>query len=188
MLALEPRVYDEHPLQVDSQGPTGGRKKEAKHKCDQTSALPMLPVDPKKLRSRNCNFFLRLVEYDRNPIARQADRFGELMKTLIVGTGALGGVIGAHLLAAGASVSLATRSATAAEEIKASGLRVTGLGRNLTTEAGDVARLDEYSVPGTFDLIILATKAQDAIDVASSLVRLIAPGGTLLPIQNGEYR
>ena len=70
------------------------------------------------------------------------------MKTLIVGTGALGGVIVAHLLAAGASVSLATRSATAAEEIKASGLRVTGLGGNLTTEAGDVARLGEYSVPG----------------------------------------
>jgi 2-dehydropantoate 2-reductase len=107
------------------------------------------------------------------------------MKALIVGTGALGGVIGAHLLAAGASVSLATRSATAAEEIKGSGLRVTGLGGNLTTEAGDVARLGEYSVPGTFDLIILATKAKDAIDLASSLVRLIAPGGTLLPIQNG---
>jgi 2-dehydropantoate 2-reductase len=107
------------------------------------------------------------------------------MKTLIVGTGALGGVIGAHLLAVGASVSLATRSATAAEEIKASGLRVTGLGGNLTTEAGDVGRLAEYSVPGTFDLIILATKAQDAIEVAPSLVRLLVPGARLLPIQNG---
>jgi len=40
------------------------------------------------------------------------------MKTLVVGTGALGGIIGAHLLAAGASVSLATRRASAAEEIK----------------------------------------------------------------------
>jgi len=107
------------------------------------------------------------------------------MKTLIVGAGALGGIIGARLLAAGGAVSLATRNAKAAEEIKASGLRVTGVGGNLTTEAGDVARLAEYSVPGTFDLIILATKAQDAIDVAPSLVRLLAPGGTLLPIQNG---
>jgi 2-dehydropantoate 2-reductase len=51
--------------------------------------------------------------------------------------------------------------------------------------AGDVARLADYSVPGTFDLIILATKAQDAVDVAPSLVRLLAPKGTLLPIQNG---
>ena len=107
------------------------------------------------------------------------------MKTPIVGTGALGGVIGAHLLAAGASVSLATRSATAAEEIKAFGLRVTGIGGDLSAEAEEVASLAEYSVPGTFDLIILATKAQDAIDAAPSLVRLLAPGGTLLPIQNG---
>src|ERR1700722_17609065 len=107
------------------------------------------------------------------------------MKTLIVGAGALGGIIGARLLAAGGDVSLATRNAKAAEEIKASGLRVTGVGGDLSTEAGDVARLADYSVPGTFDLIILATKAQDAIDAAPSLVRLLAPGGTLLPIQNG---
>jgi 2-dehydropantoate 2-reductase len=32
----------------------------------------------------------------------------------------------------------------------------------------------------------LATKAQDAIDVAPSVVRLLAPGGTLLPLQNGR--
>src|ERR1700728_3497508 len=107
------------------------------------------------------------------------------MKTLIVGTGALGGIMGARLLAVGASVSLATRSGTAAEEIKASGLRVTGIGGDLYTAAGEVTSLAEYSVPGTFDLIVLATKAQDAIDVAPSLVRLLAPGGTLLPIQNG---
>jgi 2-dehydropantoate 2-reductase len=107
------------------------------------------------------------------------------MKTLIVGTGALGGIIGARLLAAGASVSLATRNATSAEEIKASGLRVTGIGGDSSTEVGEVAPLAEYSVPGTLDLIVLATKAQDAIDVAPSLMRLLAPGGILLPIQNG---
>jgi 2-dehydropantoate 2-reductase len=107
------------------------------------------------------------------------------MKTLIVGAGALGGVIGARLLAAGASVSLATRNAKSAEELKASGLRVTGNGRDLSIKAGEVAPLAEYSVSGSFDLIILATKARGAIDVAPSLVRLVAPGGTLLPIQNG---
>src|SRR5580692_12332139 len=107
------------------------------------------------------------------------------MKTLIVGAGALGGIIGARLLAAGASVSLATRNSTSAEEIKASGLHVTGSEGDLSIEAREVAPLAEYSVPGTFDLIVLATKAQDALDVAPSLVRSLAPGGTLLPIQNG---
>ena len=107
------------------------------------------------------------------------------MRTLVVGAGALGGIIAARLLAAGASVSLATRNATSAEEIKASGLRVTGIGGDFSTEVGEVAPLAEYSVPGTLDLIVLATKAQDAIDVAPSLMRLLAPGGILLPIQNG---
>jgi 2-dehydropantoate 2-reductase len=55
----------------------------------------------------------------------------------------------------------------------------------LFIEAGEVAPLAEYSVPEAFDLIVLATKAQDAIDVAPSLMPLLAPGGTLLPIQNG---
>jgi 2-dehydropantoate 2-reductase len=107
------------------------------------------------------------------------------MKTLVVGAGALGGIIGARLLAAGPYVSLATRNATAAEEIKASGLRVIGIGGELSIEAGEVAPLAEYSFPRTFDLIVLATKAQDAIDAAPSLVQLLAPRGTLLPIQNG---
>jgi|SRR5580658_10455736 2-dehydropantoate 2-reductase len=109
------------------------------------------------------------------------------MKTLIVGAGALGGIMGARLLAVGTSVSLATRSATAAEEIKASGLRVTGIGGDLSIEIREVAPLAEYFIPGAFDLIVLATKAQDAIDVAPNLVRLLAPGGTLLPIRTGEY-
>jgi D-arabinose 1-dehydrogenase-like Zn-dependent alcohol dehydrogenase len=92
------------------------------------------------------------------------------MKTLVVGAGALGGIIGARLLAVGASVSLATRNATSAEEIKASGLRVTGIGGDLSIETGEVAPLADYSVSGSFDLIVLATNAQDAIDVAPSLV------------------
>jgi 2-dehydropantoate 2-reductase len=69
------------------------------------------------------------------------------MKTLIVGAGALGGIIGARLLAVDASVSLATRNATSAEEIKASGLHVTGIGGDLSIEAGEVAPLAEYSLP-----------------------------------------
>jgi ketopantoate reductase len=77
------------------------------------------------------------------------------MKTLIVGAGALGRIIGARLLAAGASDSPATRNATSAEQIKASGLRVTGTGGDLSIEAGEVAPFAEYSVSGSFDLIIL---------------------------------
>jgi ketopantoate reductase len=53
------------------------------------------------------------------------------MKTLIVGAGALGGVVGARPLAAGASVSPATRNAKSAEELKTSSPLLGGLS-NLT--------------------------------------------------------
>jgi len=110
---------------------------------------------------------------------------GGSMRTLIVGIGALGGVVAARLRAVGVPVRLATRNAESAARLKASGLRVIGVGGSLTVEASEVAAVDEYSTRDTFDLIVLATKANDAIQVAPRLVELLRSGGTLLPIQNG---
>src|SRR5262249_8949083 len=81
------------------------------------------------------------------------------MRTLIVGIGALGGIIGGRLLAAGSPVSLATRDAESARRLRASGLRVTGIGGDASAEAARVAALGD--VAETFELIVLATKAKD---------------------------
>jgi 2-dehydropantoate 2-reductase len=107
------------------------------------------------------------------------------MRTLIVGVGALGGVIAARLRASGAEVRLATRTAETADALKASGLRVTGVGGPVRVEAAEVAPLDAYRPSDGFELILLATKARDATEVAPRLPGLLAPEGTLLPIQNG---
>ncbi len=107
------------------------------------------------------------------------------MRTLIVGVGALGGVVAARLRASGAPVWLAPRNAESAEQLKATGLRVTGVGGAASVQVEEVAPVDEYRTRGTFDLIVLATKAHDAIAVAPRLSGLLGPGGTLLPIQNG---
>jgi 2-dehydropantoate 2-reductase len=107
------------------------------------------------------------------------------MRTLIVGVGALGGVIAARLRASGSPVWLATRNAESAARLKASGLRVTGVGGAVSVDAAEVAAVDEYCSRDPFDLIVLATKAHDAIAVAPGLSGLLGPGGTLLPIQNG---
>lgn len=69
------------------------------------------------------------------------------MNILIVGLGALGGLIAARLTAAGASVSVATRDAESAARLKASGLRVVGVGGAFAVEAMRVAPLDAYDGP-----------------------------------------
>ncbi|WP_306599930.1 ketopantoate reductase family protein [Geothrix sp. 21YS21S-2] len=107
------------------------------------------------------------------------------MRILIVGLGALGGVIATRLQAAGIPVHLAVRSAESAARVKAAGLRVTGAGGEASAAAADVAPLDAYAGAAPFDLILLATKAQDALAAAPALPGLLAADGAILPIQNG---
>ena len=88
------------------------------------------------------------------------------MQTLIVGVGALGGTIAARAVRAGLPVRLAARNTDSAEALRRSGLRLTGAGGEVRTDAIDVAAIADYKKGGEFDLILLATKAQDALEVA----------------------
>ena len=107
------------------------------------------------------------------------------MPLLVVGVGALGGTIAARAINAGMTVRLATRSSESAEVLRRSGLRVSGVGGNARANLVEVAAVMEYERSDKFDLILLTTKAQDALEVAPTLLSLLAPGGILLPIQNG---
>jgi len=107
------------------------------------------------------------------------------MRTLIVGIGALGGTIAARAVRAGLPVRLAARNIDSAAALQKSGLRVTGIGGEVRTNAVDVAAIEDYKKGGQFDLILLATKAQDALEVAPHVLDLLAPCGVILPIQNG---
>lgn len=107
------------------------------------------------------------------------------MRTLIIGAGALGGLAGARLAATGARVRYAVRDEAAAIVLKASGLQVSGVGGPVSVPADDVASLAGYPAGLEFDLVVLATKAQEAMEIAPRAARWLAPGGTLLPIQNG---
>jgi 2-dehydropantoate 2-reductase len=107
------------------------------------------------------------------------------MKTLVIGMGALGGLIAARLRAASLPVWLATRNAEQADRLRASGLRVTGIGGTVAVQATTIAPLDAYGADDKFELVLLATKAHDAIEAAPKLSILLGPNATLLPIQNG---
>jgi len=107
------------------------------------------------------------------------------MRTLIVGIGALGGLLAARMRAAGLPVWLATRDAESAARLRETGLHVTGRGEPLSVAVEDVFPVDAYLAGETFDLIVLATKAKDAIELAPKVAGRLQPKGTLLPIQNG---
>ena len=107
------------------------------------------------------------------------------MRTLIIGAGALGGLAGARLSASGARVWYAVRDQESAARLKAAGFRISGVGAPITVPAADVAPLREYPAVLDFDLVVLATKAQEAMEIAPRVVRRLVAGGTLLPIQNG---
>lgn len=107
------------------------------------------------------------------------------MECLIVGIGAVGGVIATRLAAAGVPMSLATRDEQSAAALRASGLHVTGVGGDARAPVERADALAKYARTGTFDLIVLATKAREAVALAPQLVSLLRKKGTLLPLQNG---
>jgi len=107
------------------------------------------------------------------------------MQMLIVGIGALGGTIAARALRAGLPVRLAARNTESAKVLRRSGLRVSGIGGEVVADTIDVAALEDYGKGKQFDLILLATKAQHALEVAPEVVDLLTPKGVILPIQNG---
>ncbi|MBX3468500.1 MAG: 2-dehydropantoate 2-reductase [Planctomycetes bacterium] len=105
------------------------------------------------------------------------------MNTLIVGVGALGGLVAARLRERRRAVPLSAGRGGGAP--RGGRLSVTGVGGPARVDAPAVAALEAYAAGDAFELIVLATKARDALEVGPRLPRLLAPGGALLPIQNG---
>jgi 2-dehydropantoate 2-reductase len=107
------------------------------------------------------------------------------MEILIVGVGALGGVIASRVLAAGIDLWMATRTPESAAALKRDGLQVTGVGPAVFLRPNHVTAFRALASHARFHLIILATKAHEAVAAAPAAIELLREGGTLLPIQNG---
>lgn len=104
------------------------------------------------------------------------------MKIAVVGAGAVGGVFGARLAAAGHDVTFIARGATLAT------LRDKGL--HLESVHGDVHLspvqvTDTPASIGPVDVVLVAVKATQVAAVAPSLAPLIGPATAVIPTQNG---
>jgi 2-dehydropantoate 2-reductase len=104
------------------------------------------------------------------------------MRIGVVGAGGVGGLLAGLAARAGLDVALLARGETLAA-VRADGLQVTTGEERFTVRpaavAGDAAGL------GQCDAVLVAVKSWQVAALAPSLAPLIAPGGVVIPLQNG---
>jgi 2-dehydropantoate 2-reductase len=104
------------------------------------------------------------------------------MRTLIWGAGAIGGALGAHLARAGHHVSMVDVVAEHVEAINRDGLRVTGPIAEFTAR---VPAFTPQTLTGSWDTIVLATKAHHTGAAVRALVPHLTANGCVVSAQNG---
>ncbi len=103
------------------------------------------------------------------------------MKICIYGAGAIGGLIGAHLVKAGVEVTLIARGLHLAA-IKRGGLAIVGPKESFTVKP---KATEDPIEAGLQDTVIIALKAQAVAAIAPSLAPLLGPGTAVVTATNG---
>ena len=104
------------------------------------------------------------------------------MRCLVWGAGAIGGTLGAYLARAGHDVTLVDIVPEHVAAIDRVGLRVTG---PITEFTSRLPALPPSRLQGTWDTIILATKAQHTAAAVRSLLPHLTATGCVVSAQNG---
>ena len=105
------------------------------------------------------------------------------MKMAVIGAGAIGGLVGAKLAAAGEDVTFLVRGANL-EAIRARGIKL--VERDGAEQVvRDVRATNDYAEAGVQDLVILAVKAHQVASVAADVPRLFGPDTMVVTMQNG---
>ena len=107
----------------------------------------------------------------------------EAGRAVLMGCGAVGGVIAGGLLRAGHTVALVTHNKEITQAINADGLRVTTPEGQWTVPATAHTSLEK--VPGTFNAAYLAMKATEVEQAAQTVGRRLTDDGYVVTLQNG---
>ena len=103
-------------------------------------------------------------------------------RVLVVGSGAIGGVISTLMAHANiADVHVLSRNQTVAETLRSNGLSTVGVGEHITAHA------TVHTAPPneTFDFILLATQPPAVEAAAQSVLNCLTDGGRMVVLQNG---
>ena len=104
------------------------------------------------------------------------------MRIAVFGTGGVGGYFGGRLAQAGEDVTFIARGEHL-RAIKVSGLKVESPLGDFVVFPAKVT--DDVTEAGEVDLVIVGVKAWQIPEAAHALKPLVAPGTTVLPLQNG---
>jgi 2-dehydropantoate 2-reductase len=104
------------------------------------------------------------------------------VKITIIGSGAIGGTLGAHMIRAGHDITLCDADAAHVEAIRSRGLIIEGPVNEFTVAARAITP-DE--LPGQVEHAIVAVKSLHSRAAAELLRGRLAPGGYVLTVQNG---
>jgi 2-dehydropantoate 2-reductase len=104
------------------------------------------------------------------------------MRSLIWGAGAIGGTLGAYLARAGGDITLVDTVVEHVDAITRAGLRVIG---PIDAFTACVPAFTPQALSGTWDEIILATKAHHTGAAVRALLPHLAAGGYVVSAQNG---
>ena len=104
------------------------------------------------------------------------------MRCLVWGAGAIGGTLGAHLARAGHDVTVVDVVADHVDAIDRDGLQITG---PIATFTVRVPACTPESLDGTWETIVLATKAQHTQAAVHALRPHLSDAGCVISAQNG---
>jgi 2-dehydropantoate 2-reductase len=103
---------------------------------------------------------------------------------LVVGAGAIGGVLAASLLGSGHRADVLTTNSQIGAALKQRGFRVTGKSRVGHVDAARVFA-DRTEASHSYDFVLLATQPPQVEEAARDVAPLVAEGGRLVCFQNG---
>ena len=101
----------------------------------------------------------------------------------MIGAGAIGGLVGGRLAAAGCDVTLMVRGANL-EAIRRQGICLLAKDGSDTTVRA-VKASNDYAAVGVQDVVMLAVKAHQLANVAADAARLVGPQTVVVTLQNG---
>lgn len=103
----------------------------------------------------------------------------------VVGTGAIGSVIGGYLSRAGRDVTLIDTWAAHVDAMEENGLHITAENGEFATPVNAMHLGDVNAVQEPFDAIFLAVKSYDTVWATHFALRYLKPTGVIISAQNG---